>query len=173
MKKVIIIACLALMSLVSCSNNASEQEQPVRTVAREAATAEITTETEIPPATEPETISDVLFEDDNCIITFNKFDSLKTVQRLYLTIENKTDNYLRGNIESFAINGILIDQSYSPIIEAKASSSKCITIINSKLQDENITRVNSIEFKMHIEFATEMSGKSLESYDTDTMTITR
>ena len=59
------------------------------------------------------------------------------------------------------------------MIEAKSSSSNFITIMNGKLQDENITKANSIEFKMHIEFATEMSGKSLESYDTDTMTITR
>ncbi|MBP5430794.1 hypothetical protein [Ruminococcus sp.] len=171
MKKAI-IACLAFISLVSCSNN-NKIEQPVKTAATEAATAELTTEAEIPPATEPETVNEVLYEDDNCTITFNRYESLKTVQRLYLTIENKNDNYLRGNLESFSINGVSIEQSYSPIIEAKQTFSNYMTIMNSRLQDENITRANIIEFKMHIEFAAEMSSKALESYDTDTMTITR
>ena len=87
MKKAI-IACLAFISLVSCSNNNKiEQEQPVRTAATEAAIAEITTEAEIPPATETETIAKELYKDDNLTIIYNGFDSLSTVQTVHFTFE--------------------------------------------------------------------------------------
>ena len=169
MKKSIIIAIFALFSLVSCSNNASfEQEQPVKT----AATAEITTEAEIPPATEPE-ISEVLYEDDNCTITYNGFKSLSTYQRINLAIDNKTDNTLSASLSYLKVNGVSIDEHYSITILPLQSLSRCMTIFNDNLQNENITRVNDIDIKMQITVTDKTNGDCLDYYDTDTMTITR
>lgn len=174
MKKSIIIATFALFSLVSCSNNASfEQEQPVKTAATEAATAEITTEAEIPPATEPETTGKVMFEDDNVTITYNGFDNSDKAQDIYLTIDNKTDNSLTVALSELKINSIAIDQFFKPQLKAKNSVSKSIHILNNTLQNENITRVNSIEMKMQITVTDKTNGDCLDYYDTDTMTITR
>ena len=96
MKKCIILL-LALFSLASCSNN-SVNEQPEKTIIIETTTAEETTqETEIPPATtreEIEKINEILYEDDNVKIIYDGYESLKTVQTLYLTIENKKDRIL-------------------------------------------------------------------------------
>lgn len=172
MKKVI-IACLALFSLVSCSNNASEQEQPVRTAATEAATAELTPETEIPPATEPITVNKVIYEDDNLTITYNRFESLSTVQKIYFTFDNNSNYYVRAIAEDIKINGIAIDQKFSTELESKNSVSPTLTILNSKLQNENITKVNSLEFKMQITVSDLTSRENVDSYYTDIMTITR
>lgn len=173
MKKVI-IASLALVSLISCSNNNKiEQEQPVRTAATEAATAELTTETEIPPATEPITVNEVIYEDDNLTITYNRFESLSTVQKIYFTFDNNSNYYVRAIAEDIKINGIAIDQKFSTELESKNSVSPTMTILNSKLQNENITKVNSLEFKMQITVSDLTSRENVDSYYTDIMTITR
>lgn len=171
MKKAI-IACLAFISLVSCSNN-NKIEQPVKTAATEAATAELTTEAEIPPATEPETIELVLHDDDNCTITYNNFKSLDNSQRIYLTIDNKNDNSFSAHLSELKINGISIDEYFGQSLKSKESASNCISIPNSKLQKENITRVNSIEFKLQLTVTDKTNGDCLDYYYTDTMTITR
>lgn len=169
MKKVI-IACLALISLVSCSNNNKiEQKQAVRTTSP----AEITTEAEIPPATEPETISEVLYQDDNLTIIYNKYDSLSTVQRIYLTFDNNSEYYVRAIASDIKINGIAINQNFSTELESKNTISTNMTILNSKLQNENITKVNEIEFKMQIKISDLQNNQTVASYDTDTMNIKR
>lgn len=184
MKKGIIIACLALFSMVSCSNNAkTEEKQPVKVVnaskitteatTEPITTVEITTEAEILAATEPETTGVVLHEDDNCTITYNGFDNSEKTQDIYLTIDNKTDNSLTVALSELKINSISIDQFYKPQLKAKNSVSKSIHIMNNTLQNENITRVNDIEMKMQITVTDKTNGDCLAYYDTDTMTITR
>lgn len=184
MKKQIFIAGLLMVALCSCSNNAkSEAEQPTKTIAvfgvtteattEPITTAEITTEAEIPPATETETVSEVIYKDDNVTIVFNKYDNLKTVQRIYLSFENRTENYLRGDKIDFQINGVPIDVNYGIELEPGQNASNHITIVNTKLQDKNITRVNDVQLQMHIETAKTVSDYAIESYDTDIMTITR
>ena len=168
MKKVIIITCLAFMSLVSCSNQNKDVEQPIRTVS-----AETTTEAEIPPATEAETLGKILHEDDNCTITYNEFKSLKTVQHIGLTIDNKTDNSLSVELTEIKINSIAIDQFYMSQLKSKESASHPIVIINSKLQDENITRVNNIEFKLQITVTDKTNGDCLAYYETGVINIER
>ena len=168
MKKSIIIACLALISLVSCSNNSSEQEQLVKIADK----TQATTEAEVPPTTEPVT-QEVLHKDDNCTITYNGFKSLETAQRIDLTIENKTDNSLSVTLSEIKINSISIDQFYKPQLKSKESVSNSIRILNSKLQDENITRVNKIEIKLQITVTDKTNGDCLAYYDTDIITITR
>lgn len=188
MKKSIIII-LALLSLASCSNN-SVNEQPEKTIIIETTTAEETTqETEIPPATtreEIEKINEVLYEDDNVKIIYDGYESLKTVQTLYLTIENKKDSELRCKWLDFKANETPIEQYFETKRDPHSSFTNAITISNSKFQDANITRVNKMEFNFNIWFepiiekATGPDGEiqtttaiGKETYDTGVLTIER
>jgi hypothetical protein len=48
-----------------------------------------------------------------------------------------------------------------------------MTILNDKLQDKNISRVNSVDFKMQIKVTDASNGDCIDSYDTETLTIKR
>lgn len=187
MKKCIILL-LAFCSISSCSNN-SANEQPEKTIIIETTTAEGTTqETEIPPATEQESLNKVIYEDDNVTIIYDGYESLKTVQRLYLTVENKRDNLLRCNMIDFKANGVAINQNYGTKIDPHGAVSNDVTMINSLFQDQGITRVDKMELKFNIRFepiiekatgpdgeiqATTATGENIESYDTGVLTIER
>ena len=187
MKKSIIII-LSLFSLASCSNN-SVNEQPEKTIIIETTTAEETTqEIEIPPATERESLNEILYEDDNVTIIYDGYESLATVQRLYLTVKNKRDNLLRCNMIDFKANGIAIAQNYGTKIDPYGAVSNYVTMRNTLFQDQNITRVDKMELTFNIQFdsiiekvtgqneevqATIATGGNIESYDTGVLTIER
>lgn len=143
------------------------------TIDESAVEVETETATEIPPKTEPVTVSEVIYEDDNLTITYNGFKSFTTNQDFYFTFDNKSDYYVRAIASDIKINGIAIDQKYSTELESKSSVSPRMSISNSKLQDENISRVNSLEFKMQITVTDFTIRENVASYDTDIMTITR
>lgn len=184
MKKAVIIT-LFLCSLVSCSNNTINEQPEKASILTEATTAETTEEIEIPPATERETINEVLYEDENVAIFYNGYDSFKTVQRVYITVENKTDNELSYNTLDFMANGVPIDENHGGKIEAHETVSPEWTLLNSRFQEANITRVNKLEFKLHFQFypvieivtvqegGIERTTENIEQYETDIITIER
>lgn len=185
MKKTVIIT-LFLTSLVSCSNNTITEQSEKSPIITEATTAETTAvEIEIPPATERETINEVIYEDENVTIFYNGYDSFKTVQRVYITVENKTDNELRYNTLDFMANGVPIDENHGGKVEAHETASPEWTLLNSRFQEANITRVNKLEFKLHLQFypvieivtvqegGIERTTEIIEQYETDIITIER
>ena len=180
---------LFLTSLVSCSNNAITEQAEKSPIITETTTAELTTqEIEIPPATERETITEsiteLLYEDENITIFYNGYESLATAQRVYLTIENKSEKELNCGFVDFKANEIPIDVNNNPRIKPLNSISYSMDISNSAFQKVNITRVNKMEFMMHIQLGpifeqiTKSDGRiekttTFENYDTDIITIER
>lgn len=176
MKKVI-IACLLLVSLASCSNNSkpnADTAVPMKEITTEATT---TTEvaTEIPPATEPETeINEVLEDNEFFTLTYHGYDSLATIQRINLDADNHSDKYLVLFMEDFCINDIEMEPEQLFLLEGyKSTKGAGLKLLNSKLQEKEITRTNKLQFKIHAELRETMSGNAIENYDSDIITITR
>lgn len=170
MKKVI-IACLLLVSLASCSNNSKPKADtavPMKEITTEAAT----TTTEIPPATEPATeatteqeLNDLIFSDQGFEVYYKKIESNK----IYLYIVNPDEHaHLWTYIKNINVNGIDINinpiEGYTPLNTSLTVSHE---IPLEVLQKENITRINDLKFDLSIVVGNNLIG-TIENY-----TITR
>lgn len=151
MKKVI-IACLVLVSLASCSNNSKPKADtavPMKEITTEVTT---TTEvaTEIPPATEPDTeattaaeINQLIYNEQGIEVYYNDIDT----NIINLNVVNANDANVLVYLSEIKVNGNDIGLTYfEERIPANASITRKCEIPLEKLQEQNISRINELEF---------------------------
>ena len=149
MKKVI-IACLALtalMSLASCSNNATEQEQPIRTVV----SSEVTTEAETKPetTTKAEVESDeLIFNEQGIEIYFQGIE--KNSINLYVVNPSETLP-VHAWIQEISINGTYLEKvgCEAYVLENSSNSCRCKLPID-ELRSRNISDINELKFNLSV-----------------------
>ena len=123
---------------------------------------------EIPPATEPERKE--LWYDDNDIKIYYVGDT-QIGCKLY--VYNNSEYYANLNIVNVCINGQSFETTTIAAYEPNTEGFLNLSVKVPDLQEKGITRVNDISFNVQIRTFTVPMTDFIDTYETETFTVTR
>ena len=188
-KSIYIILILAAVALAvsgcaSSSNNAAESS-PVKEITTTVDTTEPPTEdptTEIvtkQPAeketeqntTEIEKVNQLVFEDDKVVVYYSGYEVEDDGDcRIHMRVENKSNTDWEFVLMDTSINNYVIDPIFRVTVPSGKTANEDIFIFDTKLKDNNINNLETIEFKIHY-FDTVNKIDEKESYTTTPIKI--
>lgn len=99
-------------------------------------------------ATEQE--SRLLFNQKDIKISYTGIEETSSRIKIKLFIENNSDTNYCVQVRDFSVNNYMIDPLFSSEIAPKKMINDTITISKSKLDENNISELENVEFKFHI-----------------------
>lgn len=104
-----------------------------------------TTEKETAPIT-----SKLIYNKNGVKISYTGADDNSSYMYIQLLIENDSDKKYCVQVDDFSINGYMIDPIMSVEVAPHKKCNDQIKVFKSELTKNNITKVNSVEFKFRI-----------------------
>lgn len=94
--------------------------------------------------------SRLLFNQKDIKISYTGIEETSSRIKIKLFIENNSDTNYCVQVRDFSVNNYMIDPSFSSEIAPKKMINDTITISKSKLDENNISELENVEFKFHI-----------------------
>lgn len=94
--------------------------------------------------------SRLLFNQKDIKISYTGIEETSSRIKIKLFIENNSDTNYCVQVRDFSVNNYMIDPTFSSEIAPKKMINDTITISKSKLDENNISVLENVEFKFHI-----------------------
>ena len=111
------------------------------------------------PTQEPQI---VLYENNGIKVTYKNITTDYSITKVNLLIENNSGKDYTFQTRNMAVNSYMIDPIFSPDVSSGNKANVSIKFYNSDLQENDIYRIEHLEFRFHI-FETSNWGSSIDS----------
>lgn len=103
------------------------------------------------PTESPTTSSQkVIYEGNNIKITYKGITTEYSSIKINLLIENNSGKDYTFQTRNMAVNGFMIDPIFSPDVSSGNKANVSFKFYDSKLQENDITKIEHLEFRFHI-----------------------
>ena len=146
----------------STSSSSSAQQES-------SASSKSSADTKSSESSEPakESSDTVIYDQNGIKITAKGLKDSLMGTDLVLKIENTTDTNYTVQVRDVSVNGYMVDPMFSCDVAAGKNANGGITILSSELKDNDIDKIEDIEFKFHIFDSDTWS----ETIDTDIISL--
>ena len=174
MNKIICLALAILMlfgGLVACGNVNPEVTDPTMT---NIITIPAITEAPTEPILNADT-EYIIAQDDNVsfIIKGAPYDDRIWGTAIDVYLENNTNKNLMFTIDEVSINGYMVNPLFATTVAAGKKENTSITIFADDMTKNNVTRIENIEFTLHIYNADDLLEADIleETYSVNFMAV--
>lgn len=160
----------APVSQIVLETTAKETDAVKEKAAETVVVTEKPTDAPIEKATEApvENTAIVLYDANGIKITYKGITSGWMGTDVNLLIENNTDTDYCIQVRNMSVNGFMVDPTFSPDVAAGKKANDAISFYSSQLEENNIDKIEQLEFYFHIFSWDDMMDSAIE---TDTIVL--